>query len=148
VIPVTALIPLVVLVFGLSEMSSVFLLANVALIPILISTIDGVMLTNQTYGTLVRNLELSKFDEYAKVLIPGSMPTILIGVDLAVMNVFKFLIIAEMFGINSGVGFRLSESADFLSYNKVYAIVIWLAILGITLSFSLNKIKRFILKWT
>lgn len=147
VVPASALLPIIILVFGLNEISTILLLSFVCFIPVLLATIDGVRQQYQQYSPLINNLDLSLLDAIKKVFIPGAMPSILTGIDIGVPAVFKFLIIAEAFGATAGIGYRLSESADYLQYSKAYALLLWTGAIGILVSFVLSSAKSRLLRW-
>jgi ABC-type nitrate/sulfonate/bicarbonate transport system permease component len=112
----------------------------------MVSTIDAVTQTANSYKTLIENLELSTVDAFRKVLLPGAMPGILTGIDTGITIAFKFLIIVEVFG-NSGIGFRIGNSADHMAYLTSYALLIWIGAIGMVLFGTLQWAKKRILHW-
>ena len=145
--PVVALFPLIVMLFGINETTAIFIIAFVSFVPTLVTTVDGVQETFKKYRPLITNLDISFFSSVRKILIPGALPVILSGVDLSVNQAFKALILAELLGVHSGVGYRLSEAAEFLNYNKVYYLLILIGFIGVAISFTFGRVRSFILKW-
>jgi ABC-type nitrate/sulfonate/bicarbonate transport system permease component len=146
--PVVALFPLIIMLFGINEKTAIFIIAFVSFVPTLITTVDSIQDTFNKYLSLIRNLNLSFIESVRKILIPGSMPGILSGVDLSVNQAFKALILAELLGVHSGIGFRLAEAAEFLNYNKVYYLLTLIGVIGVLISFSFGRVRRFILRWS
>lgn len=145
-LPSSALIPVIILMAGITYKSSIILLVYVIMVPLMISAIDSISHTANTYKPLIENLELPTYDAFKQILIPGSMPGILSGIDTSITVAFKFLIVVEMFG-TSGLGFRISNSADQMAYVTSYALLIWVSILGIMLFSWLEWAKRKIVHW-
>lgn len=145
--PSSALLPVVILISGLTYKTSIILLSYSLAVPLLVAAVDAVTDTVKTYTPLIKNLELSTFDAFRKVLIPGSMPGILIGVDAGLSIAFKFLFVVEIFS-NSGIGYRINHSADHMAYTTSFALVIWIAIIGM-IFFSLLRYfkKRLVEHW-
>lgn len=145
-IPVIALFPVIILVFGMNEYAAIFILTWIAFIPTFIATVDAVSVANTQHADFINEYSLTMFEKITKLLLPSALPSILSGIDLSLNLTFKFLILAELFGIQNGIGYKLSYSADYLNYNKVYIIVVVIAITGIIISFTFNKFSDYIIK--
>lgn len=145
--PITALIPLIIMAFGMTETATFVVLLLTATIPVLITTIDGISAANKKYYPLIANLELGNFKAITKVLLPASMPSIMSGIDISVNAGFKMLILAELMGTNAGIGFRLMEASHYLEYTKVYYLLFVISVMGITVTSIHNLLKDRVLKW-
>lgn len=145
--PVIALFPLIIMIFGITEATSIFIVAFVAAIPTLILTIDGVQQTRSEYSSLINNTTLSNSALIRHVLLPGAMPNILSGLDLSINQAFKVLILAELMGVNSGLGFRISEASEFLNYPKVYYLLIVIGFFALALNIAHSRFARRMLRW-
>lgn len=146
-LPTVAMLPIVVLIFGLNDYSIVVILAAGAIVPMLGATIDGMAIVVTQYRILAQCLELPFFVALRKVYLPGSMPWLLTGLDQSIVISFKVLIIAEMLGAVSGVGFRLSDSASMLAHSKMYAVLFYIGLLGMSSTWAYNFIRNRTLRW-
>ena len=145
-IPVIALFPVIILIFGMNENAAIFILTWIAFIPTFIATIDAVTVARVTHDDFISEYSLTVYEKVVKLLLPSAFPSILSGIDLSLNLTFKFLILAELFGIQNGIGYKLSYSADYLNYNKVYIIVVVIAVTGIIMSYVFNKLSNYIIK--
>ena len=145
-IPVIALFPVIILVFGMNERAAIFILSWIAFIPTFIATIDAVSVAKTTHDDFISEYSLTAYEKIVKLLLPSAFPSILSGIDLSLNLTFKFLILAELFGIQNGIGYKLSYSADYLNYNKVYIIVVIIALTGIIMSYMFNKLSNYVIK--
>ena len=146
--PITALTPLIIMICGITDAAAIMVVILASAVPTLIVTIDGVELTIEKYRPLIRNFELSWFQAIFKVIIPGSAPGILSGVDLSVNASFKMLILAELLGASSGLGFRLMDSSHYLDFDKAYYLLLLIGLLGLTIATITTYVRQRILKWT
>ncbi len=64
------------------------------------------------------------------------------SIDICINTAFRMMIVAELFGSNSGLGFRLLESAQFLNFPKVYALLFAIGFFGLAIHFILKYIKN------
>lgn len=146
-LPVSALVPIIIIIMGINTKYVITMVVISAIIPILISSIDGISSSVEKYQDLAQNLELSYFKALTSVYLPASIPVILTGVDLSASTSLRMLVFSEFLGVNSGIGYRLSEAATFLSYSKVYYLLIVTGLLGIIMSFLISLLKKRMLKW-
>lgn len=147
VIPPSALIPLVIMFIGVNTNSVIFMICISSIVPVMIATIDAIEQSVEKYRVLVQNLELNFITAVRKIYLPSAMPAMITGTDLSLTMGFRMLIFAEFMGVNSGIGFRLSESGTYLSYARVYYLLIVLSIFGLLIFTSMKHIKKRVLKW-
>ena len=148
VVPPSSLIPLIIMLIGVSSKSVLFMIFISSVIPILVASIDGISSSVDRFKTLVENLELSTFTAVKDVYLPAAMPQVLIGADLSVTMAFRMLVFSEFMGVNSGIGFRLLESATFLSYSRVYYLLLVLSLLGAAIFYGMNGFKNRVIRWS
>ncbi len=113
-IPPIAYIPLAILWFGLGNPPSVFLIAIGAFFPILMNTIAGVRHVDGIYIRAARNLGVSQWTLFTRVMLPAATPYILAGVRIGIGTAFIVVIVSEMIAVNNGLGFRILEAREFM----------------------------------
>lgn len=143
-IPTVALFPVAMLLFGITEKTGTIILAWLTFVPIVVASVDSIQLAIEKYSEFFETNSLTLFEKLSKVLLPEAAPAIMTGTDLGINLAFKFLILAEIFGIQHGIGYKLSYSSDYLNYEKVYIIIISLAICGLLISWSIAKVKEYV----
>lgn len=146
-LPTTALVPFVIMVFGMTEFAAVTVIAVSAAIPSLISAINEVGMVKEKYQVLAQNLELSYSSRMTKLYFPGALPGLYTGIDLSFNLAFRMLVLAEVLGSSSGLAFRLMESAHYLKFDRVLYVLIILGIMSVCVTNMLNLIRRRNLKW-
>ncbi|MDB5571915.1 MAG: NitT/TauT family transport system permease protein [Hyphomicrobiales bacterium] len=146
-IPKSAILPLILLIFGLGEPSKVVMVAIGLFYPILINTMAGVLEIQKIYFDVSKNFGASKLQVFTTVALPGAMPLIMTGVKLGVGMGLILISLAEMVGAKSGLGFMMWNAWEILSVETMYVGLIVIAALGITFTLILTEIERFLVPW-
>lgn len=146
-IPHLALIPIVILWFGIQEEAKLFLVALGSFFPIYLNTFHGIRTVDKSLIEMGKIYGLKGFTLFIHIILPGALPSILVGVRYALGVTWVTLIVAETIASNSGIGYMAMNAREFMRLDVVVLSIILYALLG-KLSDSLAKIaeKRF-LKW-
>ncbi|WP_152655513.1 aliphatic sulfonate ABC transporter permease SsuC [Oceanobacillus sp. CFH 90083] len=146
-IPHLALIPLIILWFGIGEEGKVFLIALGVLFPIYLNTFHGIRSVDRDYIEMGKNYGLSKVEVFRKIILPGALPSILVGLRYALGIMWVTLIVAETIASNDGIGFLAMDAREFMQMDVVVLSIILYALLG-KLSDMMAKTLEFkFLKW-
>lgn len=146
-IPKSAIMPLILLIFGLGEASKIVMVAIGVFYPLLINSMAGVLEINKIYLDVGRNFRASRWQVFRTIALPGALPLIMSGVKLGVGMGLILIAIAEMIGAKSGLGFMIWNAWEILSVETMYVGLIVIALLGFLFSLSLNELERFVLPW-
>jgi ABC-type nitrate/sulfonate/bicarbonate transport system permease component len=146
-IPKSAIMPLLLLIFGLGEGSKVVMVAIGVFYPVLINAMAGVMEINKIYIDVGQNFRASRWQMFRTIALPGALPLIMSGVKLGVGMGLILIAIAEMIGAKSGLGYMIWNAWEILSVEVMYAGLISIAILGFLLSLLLNELERVLIPW-
>lgn len=146
-IPKSAIMPLILLIFGLDEGSKIAMVAIGVFYPIVINTVAGVLEINKIYLEVGRNFRASSWQLFRTVALPGALPFILTGVKLGVGMGLILITIAEMMGAQSGLGYMIWNAWQVLSVETMYVGLFMIAIIGFVLTFALNELERFVIPW-
>lgn len=147
IIPLAAVVPLVVLVFGINTASVIAMVIMSAIVPTIVITITSISQAVDKYSPLVKNFELPTLTALQKVYFPAASPEIYSGIDLSISMAFRMLIFAECMGVNSGIGYRLIESANYFEYKKVYYLLFVVAIIGAIVGSIVSALRKRALAW-
>jgi len=147
--PVTksAILPLVLLIFGLGESSKIVMVGIGIFFPIVINAMAGVLEIQKIYFDVSQNFGASRWQVFRTVALPGAMPLILTGVKLGIGMGLVLISIAEMVGAKSGLGFMMWNAWEILSVETMYVGLIVIAVLGIVFSQIVTEIERLIVPW-
>src|SRR5690606_20434440 len=106
-LPKIALLPLILLIFGLGEMSKYFTVAIGVFFLMTINTMAGVLNVPTIYLDVARNLRASRWRVYTTVALPGALPGIFTGLRVCVGVALILLVATEFVGADSGIGYRI-----------------------------------------
>ena len=146
-IPKSAILPLILLIFGLGEASKIVMVATGVFYPILINAMAGVLEINKIYFDVGRNFGASRWQVFRTVALPGAMPLIMTGIKLGVGLGLVLIAIAEMVGAKSGLGYMIWNAWEILSVETMYVGLISIAVLGLVFTLLLNELERVIVPW-
>jgi len=146
-VPKSAILPLVLLIFGLGESSKIVMVSIGIFFPIVINAMAGVLEIQKIYFDVSKNFGASRWQVFRTVALPGAMPLILTGVKLGIGMGLVLISIAEMVGAKSGLGFMMWNAWEILSVETMYVGLIVIAVLGIVFSQIVTEIERLIVPW-
>jgi sulfonate transport system permease protein len=146
-VPHLAMIPLVILWFGIGESAKLFLIVTGVFFPIYINTLHGIRSVEPRLIEMGRVYGLGPFDLFRKIILPGALPSILVGLRYALGVMWLTLIVAETIASDNGIGFMTMNARDFLQTDVVLLGIMLYALLG-KLADSLTRfLERWLLRW-
>ena len=146
-IPAIAFLPLFILWFGIGEESKILLIAYGSFFPIWVNTHVGVADVEKTYIWAAKSLGADKKSILLNVVIPYAIPFILTGLRISIGIAFILLVVAEMAGAFSGLGFRISISHLVFRVDKMFVGVIMLGVLGAASNKLFIKFSNKMVPW-
>nr|WP_172691188.1 aliphatic sulfonate ABC transporter permease SsuC [Rhizobium rhizogenes]ASK44306.1 alkanesulfonate transporter permease subunit [Rhizobium rhizogenes] len=129
-IPSLAMVPLVIMWFGIGEEAKIFLVAFATMFPIYLNTFHGIKSVDQGLIEMGRNYGLTRTGLVRDVILPGAMSSILVGVRYALGVAWIVLIVAETIAASSGIGLLATNAREFLQSDVVVLSIILYALLG------------------
>ena len=129
-IPHLALTPLVILWFGIGEEAKLFLIALGVMFPIYLNTFHGIRSVDPQLVEMGRAYGLQRWALFREVILPGALPSILVGVRFALGVMWLTLIVAETIAANSGIGYMAMNAREFLQTDVVVLAILIYALLG------------------
>jgi len=146
--PLVALVPLLVLWFGIYLKAKIIVVFLFAVFPILINTYQGVRECDKNMIEVARSFRSNEWRMWQDVLLPFAVPYIAAGVRLAIGRGLVGMIIAEFYTTISGLGFMITRYANVFEMDKTFVPVIVLMILGVSLTAALKWIERRLAPWS
>lgn len=137
-IPPVSLVPVAVLVFGFSIRMELTIIFFVSAWPVLVNTIDGVRGVRPELVDLAVMLRMSRLTRIARILLPAAMPSIVVGLRLAMSLSLVLAVVAEMIGNPAGLGDALVKAQQALQPEQMFAYVLAIGLLGVGLNSALN----------
>jgi sulfonate transport system permease protein len=146
-IPALALVPLVILWFGLGETAKVFMVVITVVFPVYLNTFHGVRSVDPQLIEMARVYDVRGFHLYREVILPGALPSILVGLRFALGMSWLVIIVAETLGAESGLGYLAGNARDFMQMDLlVLTIVLW-GLLGKTADILAQALEHYLLPW-
>lgn len=146
-IPPLALIPLVILWFGIDESAKLFLVALGVFFPVYLNTFHGIRSVDKGLIEMARSYGLSGRALYAQVILPGALPSILVGVRFSLGLMWVLLIVAETLSAQAGIGYLTMNAREFLQTDVVLVGILLYALLGKLADLLARALERRWLRW-
>ena len=146
--PMAALVPLLVLWFGIHMQAKIIVVFLFAVFPILINTYQGVRECDKNIIEVARSFRASETQMWLHVLLPWSVPYITAGIRLAIGRGLVGMIIAEFFTSISGLGYLITRYTHIFEMDKAFVPVILLMILGVSMTAALKWVERRTAPWS
>jgi len=146
-IPHLALIPLVILWFGIDEAAKIFLVALGTFFPIYINTLHGIRTVDPALIEMTRSYGFSRAQLFWQVLLPGSLPSIFVGLRYALGIMWLTLIVAETIAAQSGLGYMAMQAREFMLIDVVVLAIVIYALLGKLADVTARLLERLSLSW-
>jgi sulfonate transport system permease protein len=146
-IPFLAILPLVMVWFGVGESGRYFLVALGTFFPIYLNTVLGIRQIDPKLLEMGRVIGLPKLRLVTTIVLPGALPSILLGVRLALTNAWLALVIAETVGAPAGIGFMATNAREFLQTDVIVLVIILYALIGLSTDLIARALERRLLAW-
>jgi sulfonate transport system permease protein len=146
-VPHLAIIPLVILWFGIEEAAKIFLVAIGVLFPIYLNTYHGVKTVDRGLIEMGRVYGLKPASLLWRIILPGALPSILVGLRYALGIMWLTLIVAETISASSGIGYMTMNAREFMQTDVVLLGIIVYALLGKLADTATRALERRALAW-
>jgi ABC-type nitrate/sulfonate/bicarbonate transport system permease component len=146
-LPKFSLLPMVIIIFGIGESSRIALVTLAAFFPMCVTTMAGVMQINPVYYEVVDNYGGSTFDQFRKVVLPGSLPFLMSGARLSLQSSLVITIGVEMIFSSTGLGAILWLSWETMRLTHMYSVLIIISILGVGSTWLVRYSKEKLTPW-
>jgi len=146
-IPALALIPLVILWFGIDEAAKLFLIAVSVFFPIYLNTFHGIRGVDPGLIEMGRTYGLNRWQLYRQIILPGALSSILVGLRFSLGLMWVILIVAETISAQAGIGYLTMNAREFLQTDIVLVGILLYALLGKLADWFAKGLERWWLRW-
>lgn len=146
-VPKVALAPLFVVWLGHGLTPKVFVACTIAFFPIVIDTTVGLRSANPGSIELVRSMGASRWQTFRKVQLPGALPSIFGGIEVAITLAVVGAVVSEYIAANQGLGYLQLTASGILNTPLLFASVIAMSLLGLVLFRVVQLIERLVIPW-
>ncbi|MEE3420061.1 MAG: ABC transporter permease [Lachnospiraceae bacterium] len=146
-IPPFALLPLIIIWFGIGESSKVGLIAYSTFMSMLPYIVDGLKNTSPVLIRAASSLGASKMQIFTRVMIPNALPNLFVGMKIALAMTFGALMVAEMLGASKGLGFMIINARQWFRVNDMFLSIIIIGLLYELFFYILTFFEKLLFKW-
>ena len=146
-IPKLAIMPLIMILFGLTEFEKMVVIALGTVFLVLMNTVAGVVNLDKIYMDVAKNYGASKKGYYLTVALPGALPMIFTGLKLGMGMALLLIVASEMNGASQGIGYRIWASYAIFNIPEMFVCFIVMSLLGYIFTAFLDKAERIIIPW-
>ncbi|HYA72399.1 MAG TPA: aliphatic sulfonate ABC transporter permease SsuC [Roseiarcus sp.] len=146
-VPHLALIPLVIVWFGIEEEAKLFLVALGVFFPVYVNTLHGVRSVDPQLVEMARSYGFGGAQLFRRVILPGALPSIFVGLRFALGVMWLTLIVAETIAAQSGIGYMAMQAREFMLVDVVVLAILIYALLGKLADATARALERRCLAW-
>lgn len=146
-IPTLALMPIIVIIFGIGETSKIVTIAGSVFFPVVINTAAGVSNIDRIYVDVAKNFGAGSRDFFTKIALPGALPVMIEGIQMGQAIALLTIVAAEMIGANSGIGYLIWSSYKLFLFKPMYVGLILISFFGYSFSLLLRWLYAKLVPW-
>lgn len=146
-IPSLALLPLLILWFGIGETMKVTTIALGVFVPVYIHTHNGLRSIDSRYVELARTVGLGQREFLTKVVLPGALPGFLLGLRFAVVGAWLALVVVEQINATSGIGYMMELARTYGQTEVIIVGLVLYGLLGLLSDGAVRLVQRKALAW-
>jgi sulfonate transport system permease protein len=146
-VPHLALIPLVIVWFGIDEGAKLFIVALGVFFPIYINTLHGVRSVDPQLVEMATSYGIRGWPLFQRVILPGALPSIFVGLRFALGVMWLTLIFAETIAAQSGIGYMAMQAREFMQTDVIVLAILLYALLGKGADPLAKALERWRLAW-
>ncbi|WFE98763.1 ABC transporter permease [Micromonospora sp. WMMD964] len=146
-IPPPVLIPVAMLLLGITDTMKVVVIVSGAVWPILLNTIEGVRGTDSVMTETADSFQVSWWERLWFLVLPAASPRIMAGVRQALSVALILMVISEMFASSSGLGYRIAYFQRNYLIAEMWSGIVLLGLVGVFLAVAFGLVERRVLRW-
>lgn len=138
--PPLALIPMIILWFGIGELSKIIIIILASFFPVFLNTLKGIEMCDKRLIEVGQSFNFTKFEIFRKIILPGAVPDIVVGMKLGFGYSWRAIIGAEMIAASSGLGYLILDGQQISRSDIVAVGILTIGVLGIFTDLICEKI--------
>jgi sulfonate transport system permease protein len=146
-IPILAILPVMIVWFGIGEKPKILIIAFGAFVPIYLNLFAAIRGVDQRLVEMARTTGAGRWRLVTRVMFPGALPGFLVGLRFALAYSILGLVAAETVNANSGIGFLITNGQTYMQPDQVWVGLVIYAILGLLADQFVRLLQRVLLRW-
>ena len=144
--PPLAMVPMIILWFGIGEVSKIVIIVLASFFPIFLNTLKGIRDCNKEYIEVGEVFGLSHYEIFKKIIFPNAIPDVLLGLKLGIGYSWRAIIAAELIASSAGIGYLILDAQQISRSDIVVVGIISIGVLGIITDFCFSSFMKGYLK--
>lgn len=146
-IPLLAILPLMIVWFGIDELTKVLLISFGAAVPMYLNLFAAIRGVDHRLVEMARSAGASRGRVVSRVLLPGALPGFLVGLRFSLAYSVLGLVAAELINVDQGIGFLINRAQTYLQTDQVFFGLVIYAVLGLLADQFVRVLERVLLAW-
>ncbi|AGA69266.1 ABC-type nitrate/sulfonate/bicarbonate transport system, permease component [Desulfitobacterium dichloroeliminans LMG P-21439] len=146
-VPKVVFLPIFLILLGIGNVSKIVMITLIVFYQIVVTTRDAARNVQQEYVLSVKSLKASPWDLYQHVYFPACLPSILTSLKLGLGTAMAILFLVETYATQEGIGFFIMNSWSSLAYDKMFAGIIAMGLMGFLLYLLLDTCEKVFCSW-
>ena len=146
-IPPLAIIPLAIVTMGIDETPKIFVIFLASFLSSVVATYQGVISVDRTMINAARVLGANDFTIFRRVIVPASLPYIMVGVRIGLGSSWSTVVAAELIAAQSGLGFRMQQAQLYYDLATIFVSLISIGLLGLIMDRIVMAIDSVLTAW-
>jgi len=146
-VPNVALIPLLIIWFGIGEAPKIALIALATAFPLYLNVYAGIRNVDQSLIEVGRTLGLSRLAMIVNVVLPGALPSALVGLRYSLGIAWLALVFGEQINATAGIGYLMANAREFFQTDVIVVCLVVYALLGLAVDFTVRTLEKVFLSW-
>ncbi len=146
-IPKTALLPVIMILYGLGDMSKVILIVVITVFQFIVAIRDAVSQVDKALYMPLKSLGASEFQMFTHVTFFAILPSLLTNFRLQIGTSLSILFFAENYGTHYGLGYYIQDAWNRIDYLSMYSGILILSFIGFILFITIDVLEELFCKW-
>jgi NitT/TauT family transport system permease protein len=146
-IPTLALMPLILILFGINDFAKMVTIAGSVFFPVVINTAAGVASIDNIYLDVAKNYGAKSKDFFFKIALPGALPVMMEGIQMGQAIALLTIVAAEMIGANSGIGYIIWTEYKAFLLKEMYVGLVLISFFGYFFSILIRWLQKKLIPW-
>ena len=147
-VPKSALIPILLVWLGTGHLTRIVLAVIGSLLPMLVNAYNGATNTSKELLWASKSMGVSGYEALVKVVFPSALPNIMTGIRIGIIFSFVIVISSEMIIAQTGLGVLVNDAGQFGQYDRVFGIILWIAVVVAGIDRLFLKLSERVLWWS
>ncbi|MEN6565996.1 MAG: ABC transporter permease [Veillonellales bacterium] len=146
-VPPISCIPLLILWFGIGEASKMAVIILAAFFPIFLNSLEGIAQCDPQLIEVGQSFGFSRKQQFLKIILPASLPAVILGMRLGLGYSWRALIGAELIAASAGIGYMIIEAEELSRPDIVIVGILVIGLFGYVIDYGFLKLTRLLLPW-